>query len=193
MFANPEIHTPLFNLDFKSFDIGDTSVVGGRGALPTLMLDAIADKLCVRIASLRFGIEAAIFGSDAVRDRKSLKPSACFDDTGEILQEYAAKMQETAVMTAELDYAELLAMHETVRAMQASAGTHWPNHKIQYAYVGASSRATGFKQGRIERFVDAVEYRYKSLVLNAPSAKKAVVYKETRDESVAEMKKALGI
>jgi hypothetical protein len=193
MFTNPEIHTPLFNLDFKSFDIGNTSVVGGRGALPTLMLDAIADKLCVRIASLRFGIETAIFGADAVRDRKASKPSTCFDDSGAILQEHAAKMQDTAVMTAELDYAELLAMHETVRAIQAAAGTHWPNHKIQYAYVGVSSRATGFKQGRIERFTDAVEYRYKSLVLNAPSAKKATVYKETRDESVTEMKKALGI
>ena len=158
------ISTKLFDINFKSHQIGDNVVDGSNNYLASNIISGMLNQICIDIGRLTYKIESLIFGEEAVGKKESLRPTRCFDDL-KLKQEYADKLTVKQRMFAETMYSELVVYWLEGKALleQYQSLRPAPKQAPQVMYVGRDvSMALGVEVGRITDYNTAIDYRVRS-------------------------------
>lgn len=148
-----ELKTDLFELSMFPTVVGDTEIDPTRGLVGYTILDAIANQLCTLM-----GNNVAQIWSRLLTEEEMLSGNAppsvitMFDEHGKLLEERATDNLSINTL-AEVNYAEILAMHKAVSEIIAVHQEKFPMRRRSRLPVGVSL------VGYIANEVDGLPYK----------------------------------
>jgi hypothetical protein len=138
------IRTPLVDITLKTAHIGDVAVRGDRGLLPLNVINALADKIVVQIATIVRKLQVAIDGEDAFIDGTATPVFSMFAVADGIVvmhPEFEHKITGDKIAGFKLEFAEISACVESVLSMGLQRDAFFPHARdsIQFAWNATSS------------------------------------------------------
>lgn len=136
------IETPLFDIHFKTYEVGNTKVDSTKGFV-SLNIFSLCDKLIVQIATEAISGRALIFGEQAVAENTAPNFLTVFNENGQLKEEQAKLMKASDVQRVEQLYASVKACYDTLQAMIAAHKRIFPLSRKGIQLAWNAEKTTG--------------------------------------------------
>jgi len=152
------LSTPLFDIHFKKFELGETAVDGGSGLHLQAML-SFADKFIQLFALNVINCKATVCGKELVADDMAPQISAMFNEQGELKGEYRAKLSDSSIRTAENEYARAVAYWQTAQQLVEAWPVLLPNARQEPQLAWKTDERKSITGCSQEALREAARYR----------------------------------